>query len=107
MHSCTVESFTQLKNYPTYSVSSSGQVKNKLSGKLIKQSITPLGTHRVNLTFNNKENNKQRKSVPVYRLVGETFLPNPNNHKWIKHKDGNLSNNAVNNLEWVQRQPKR
>lgn len=83
-------------NYPTYEVSRIGTVRHKSSQKLLKQSVNSYGTHRVCLN---------KKTVPVYRLVAQSFLPNPNNYRWIKHKDGNLSNNVASNLEWVEKQP--
>ena len=36
----------------------------------------------------------------IHRLVGMMFIPNPNNYPSINHKDGNPSNNVVENLEW-------
>jgi hypothetical protein len=36
----------------------------------------------------------------VHRLVAQTFLPNPNGHRNVRHKDGNAANNHVDNLEW-------
>lgn len=41
----------------------------------------------------------------VHRMVAETFLPNPNNYPMIKHKDGNIKNNSVENLEWTNPSP--
>jgi hypothetical protein len=28
------------------------------------------------------------------------FIDNPNNYKYVKHKDGNVKNNNINNLYW-------
>ena len=36
----------------------------------------------------------------VHRIVAETFINNPNNYKYVNHKDENPSNNCVTNLEW-------
>lgn len=39
----------------------------------------------------------------IHRLVAETYIPNPNHYKEINHKDGDKSNNSVENLEWCDR----
>lgn len=44
-------------------------------------------------------------SKNVHRLVAETFLPNPNNYKLVRFKDGNRDNLHADNLEWCAKLP--
>ena len=37
----------------------------------------------------------------IHRLVAKAFIPNPDGKPMVNHKDKNVQNNAVTNLEWV------
>lgn len=47
----------------------------------------------------NSQGEKVKKYV--HMMVAESFVPNPNEFKFVIHKDGDVSNNHADNLQWV------
>ena len=90
-----------IKGYENdYSITSTGKVFSIKKGKFkeLKQ-IEHNGKqpyYYVGLCRNGK-----KKNVFVHRLVALHFLDNSNDLPQVNHKDGNVHNNDVNNLEWV------
>ena len=85
----------EINMFEYYDVSTDGICKNLKTGKIKNTFISNSGYERVSLWFNGKH-----KNVSIHRMVALKYLPNPDNKKYINHKDGNKLNNNVNNLEW-------
>lgn len=43
----------------------------------------------------------ERKKYKLHQLIAHCFIPNPENFKYIDHKDSNPKNNSIENLQWV------
>ena len=90
-----------------YQISNLGRVKSLcrkvncrngtriVNERIMKLKDLPLGYKQVGLS-----KNYSVTRFLVHRLVAEAFISNPNNFPCINHKDGNPSNNCVDNLEW-------
>lgn len=92
-----MENWKDVKDYEDYyEVSDLGDVRSKVSGKILTPFINSRGYGHVDLHYNKK------RRVPVHVLVMETF--NPEGYfegADIDHKDGNKQNNRLSNLEYV------
>ena len=84
-----------------YQVSDQGNVRsvNFKSGctKIIRPSIYRGITRRVGLRTNGKN-----KGFDVARLVINAFVPNPNNYHFIKHINGDKTDDRAENLQPVR-----
>jgi hypothetical protein len=45
----------------------------------------------------------KRSSFYLHRLVALAFIPNPDSSWGIEHIDGNIENNAIENLRWIRK----
>lgn len=89
-----------LKDFTDYEISSSGEVRNTVTGKTLKTSKIS-GYPAVQLR---KTRGDKFKPLYVHRLVASTFLPSPANTSvrlHVAHYDGNKLNNDVTNLRWA------
>ena len=71
-------------------------IRNQKENRIIKPCKKDNQYLYVSLTKNRKRNNKY-----IHRLVAEAFLPRIDGKNVVNHKDYDVTNNAVENLEWV------
>ena len=79
-----------------YNVTSLGRVWSIRRKIWLSPFCTGTGYSTVTLCLYGDDEDKK-----VHRLVGEAFIPNPDNKPQINHKNGNKLDCNVRNLEWV------
>lgn len=79
-----------------YSVSNLGKIRHERSGRTLLLKPRPSGYVKPCFGYG-----KKRRSISLHRLVAEHFLPNPDNKPTVNHKNGDKSDNRVDNLEWA------
>jgi len=79
---------------PLYEVSTNGQVRNKKTNLIRKPRLDNKGYYRINMYLHGKHT-----TIPVHRIVVDTFFPKNDELPHINHKDNNPKNNCISNLE--------
>lgn len=83
-----------------YQVSNRGRIRNARTGRMLAPHPSTQGYLQVSLS---QPKPAKPKTVKVHRLVARLFIPNPDDLPEVNHMDCNKLNNAVTNLEWVDR----
>lgn len=81
-----------------YEVSSLGRVRSRAQSPKPKLRALTCVHGYMGVTL--KKNKKDCFRL-VHRLVAQAFIPNPESKPMVNHKDGNKTNNCIDNLEWV------
>ena len=90
--------FITIIEYPEYEINESGIIKNKKTGRIMKQSLTAKGYYTVNLT---RRNSGRSIRLKVHRLIAITFIPNLENKKTVDHINRIRTDNRIENLRWA------
>jgi hypothetical protein len=85
----------KIKDFPNYSVSNTGLVRNDITGKLKKLQHDKSGYLVCDLYHHQK-----RKLYKIHRLIAEAFISNPEGKPHINHINGIKDDNRIENLEW-------
>jgi len=94
-----MEEWKVINDFPNYSISSMGNVKNNNTGQILKSNRKELEYLKVGIY----DNLKKRKHFNIHRLVAIHFLPNWNNYEEVDHKNHNVKDNRLINLRWCDR----
>lgn len=78
-----------------YEVSTLGNIRNKKTGRILKQCNDKAKYKRVSIYVKKKHITKT-----IHRMVAETFIPNPDNLPEVDHINNIRDDNRVENLQW-------
>lgn len=89
------EEWLPVKDFPDYEISNKGRVKSnkRATPRILKQQLSPQGRLKVELS-------SPKTTKYVHVLVAETFIGERPDGLLCLHKDGDPTNNAVDNLYW-------
>ena len=90
------EEWRIVKEFPNYSVSDKGRIRNDKFDRLMVPCHHSTGYRAVGFRDRSK-----KTSFLVHRLVGFAFVDGHEPGLEINHKDGDKANNNAGNLEWV------
>lgn len=92
-----MEAWLDIFEFPGYSVSNYGRVRNDYSGRVLTMLRNQHGVTHVGM---NRDGKQYKRSVP--KLVAERFLPHQTLDDFDTpiHLDGDRTNNCADNLAW-------
>lgn len=93
-----MELWKDINNTSNYEVSTLGRIRNKTTGYILKNRITKTGYYQVSIKYIDSD---KFKNAYVHRLVAEAWIENPDNKPSVNHKNGDKSDNTLENLEWM------
>lgn len=100
-----IEEWKPIEGYEgLYEVSNLGRVKSLNYNRTKQEKILKQGKMKNGYLYVILCKEGKMKIFYIHRLVATTFIENPNNFRFVNHKDENKTNNLVSNLEWCTHQ---
>ncbi|MGZ9736509.1 HNH endonuclease signature motif containing protein [Flavobacterium sp. GNP002] len=80
--------------YKGYTIYEDGRVLG-IKGTFLKPGLSGNGYYTVAICYDGT-----KKSVPIHRLIAESFIPNPEKKIYVNHINSIRTDNRIENLEW-------
>lgn len=80
-----------------FEISNYGRLRNVINRHIYKPNVLTSGYCSVRTTLGSSDS---KIHILIHKAVAYTFLPNPDGLPEVNHKDGDKTNNSVDNLEW-------
>lgn len=99
-----------IPGHPRYEISRDGQVRLRniqqvVDGEVIGETPSRIISYHINTANNFREIYIDGSTAYIHRLLAQTFLENPDGHKFVDFKDGNSANTTVDNIQWCKQSP--
>jgi len=92
----TVEQWKMIEGFPDYYVSTLGRVFSLKRFIIMKPSTNGNGYVSVSLS-----NSLAKRTRDIHRLVALAFIENPEEKKYVDHKNNIQDDNQISNLRWA------
>ena len=90
-----------ISQYHSYTVTKDGKIYSKYENNKLLNTVIKDGYHEVLFSFGTGKE-RVEQWFRVDHLVASKFILNLNDYDYLHHKDGNLLNDNVDNLEWKE-----
>jgi hypothetical protein len=100
----------ELQNFTQYAINTDGEVwsfKNNKQRKLKTNYKTKIKEKYYGNCVTLTNQTGERRTIDVQHLMSLAFLPKQENCKRVRHINGDLNDNRLENLEWIIPKPKK